>query len=243
MGRDVSLALARNGADIVLGARTASMLESVRVEIEALGRRALSVVTDIADASQCERLAAEANEHFGRIDVLVNNAFHISPFEPLEAATAETWRAAVDVNLVGTAMLTSAVVPYMKRAGRGSIVFISTMGTATVVPHLGVYHATKAGVLHAARHFACELGEFGIRVNAVAPGYIMGEALQGWFRAQAAERGCTYDDVAEERTSHTALRHIPDSQEIADTVVFFASDLARVVTGQVLHVDGGMIYH
>jgi NAD(P)-dependent dehydrogenase (short-subunit alcohol dehydrogenase family) len=243
MGRDISLALARNGAHVVLGARTKTRLDEVAAEVEALGRRAVPVVTDIADEAQCDRLAATAHEQFGRIDILVNNAFYSPPFETLDVASLDTWRDSLEVNVLGNVRLTTAVVPYMKARQRGSIVFISTMGTATVVPHLGVYHASKAGVLHAARHFACELGAHGIRVNAVAPGYIMGAALQGWFRAQAAERGCTYEEIAAERTAHTALGHIPDSAEIADTVVFFASDLARVVTGQVLHVDGGMIYH
>ncbi len=243
MGRDISLTLARNGAHVVMGARTSSRLDEVAAEVEALGRRAIPIVTDITDGAHCDRLADAAHGAFGRIDILVNNAFVLSPFETLDVASADTWRESVEVNLIGNMRLTQAVVPHMKSAGRGSIVFISTMGTATVVPQFGVYHATKAAVLHAARHAACEIGEFGIRVNAVAPGYIMGDALRGWFHAQAAERGCSYEEVEAERSAHTALRHIPDSAEIADAVLFFASDLSRAVTGQVLHVDGGMIYH
>jgi NAD(P)-dependent dehydrogenase (short-subunit alcohol dehydrogenase family) len=243
MGRDIALALARNGAHVVMGARTEARLQSVASEVLDLGVRALPVVTDITVESQCDALVAAAVDAFGRVDILVNNAFHMGAFEALEDASLDAWRASVEVNLLGNVRLTRAVVPHMKAAGRGSIVFFSTMGTAVVSPHFGVYHATKAGVLHAARHFASELGVHGIRVNAVAPGYIMGDALRGWFQSQADERGCPVGEVAAERAAHTALRHIPESSEIADTVVFFASDLARVVTGQVLHVDGGMVYH
>jgi len=243
MGRDVALALAHHGADLVLGARTKERLAEVAAEVRALGRNALVVPTDITVEDDCDRLAAVAHEDLGRIDVLVNNAFHLGPMEALDTASLDHWRTAVEVNMLGNVRMTNAVVPYMRARGSGSVVFISTMGTEAVVPSFGVYHATKAGVLHAARHFAAELGVDGIRVNAVAPGYIMGDALRGWFRSEAAERGVPYEQVEADRTSHTALRHIPDSAEIADAVVFFASDLSRVVTGQVLHVDGGMIYH
>jgi NAD(P)-dependent dehydrogenase (short-subunit alcohol dehydrogenase family) len=243
MGRDISLALARHGADVVLGARTKERLDEVAGEVRALGRRVVVVPTDITSEDDCDRLAAVAQDKLGRVDVLVNNAFLLGPMERLDDAPLDHWRAAVEVNMLGNVRMTNAVVPHMRARGGGSVVFISTMGTQAVVPSLGVYHATKAGVLHAARHFAAELGADGIRVNAVAPGYIMGDALRGWFRSEASERGVPYEEVEAERTSHTALRHIPDSAEIADAVVFFASDLSRAVTGQVLHVDGGMIYH
>jgi NAD(P)-dependent dehydrogenase (short-subunit alcohol dehydrogenase family) len=243
MGRDVSLALAREGADLVLAARTAARLGEVAAEVRAAGRRALEVPTDIADAGACTRLAERARAELGRIDVLVNNAFDMGPMKPLADASAEDLLQPIRVNLIGSLQLTRAVLPAMRAQGRGSIVMINSMVIRDVLPNMGPYAASKAALLAATQGLARELGPEGIRVNSVMPGYIWGPNLQAYFAHQAKQRGVDPQAIYEETAAHTALRHLPTPEEIADAVVFFASDLSRVITGQSLDVNGGHVFH
>jgi len=243
MGRDVSLALAREGADLVLAARTASKISEVAEEVRRAGRRALEVPADITSADDCKRLAQRAKAEFGRIDVLVNNAFDMGAFIRMEDASADDLLRPIRVNLLGTMQLTHEVLPAMKAQGGGSIVMINSMIIRDVLPNMGPYGASKAALMAATQGLAREVGVHGIRVNSVVPGYIWGESLQGYFAHQAKQRGVDPQQVYDEVAASTALRHLPTSEEIADAVVFFASDLSRVITGQSLDVNGGHVFH
>jgi NAD(P)-dependent dehydrogenase (short-subunit alcohol dehydrogenase family) len=242
-GRSIALAFAREGADVVLAARTAAALEALGAEVRALGRRALEVPTDVARPEECQRLAAAARAEFGRVDVLVNNAYRSAPYEPIEQASMEDWRRIFDVNLFGSIQLSQAVIPIMKAAGGGSIVMVNSMSVRIVEPRFGGYAASKGALMTAVQTMAKELGGYRIRVNSIVPGYIWGPQLQRHFADQARQRGITPEAVYAEIAARTALNHIPDSDEIADTVVFLASDLARAVTGQALDVNGGHFFH
>ncbi|HEV7733985.1 MAG TPA: SDR family oxidoreductase [Candidatus Binatia bacterium] len=243
MGREIALALAREGADVVLAARTQSALDEVAEVVRAKGRRALTVPTDIAKPDDCRRLADAAQAEFGRIDVLVNNAFLSNPVGPFAAADLTDWRKMFDVNVFGALQLTQAVVTHMRPQKRGSIVFINSMSMRIIEPNVGGYAASKGALMIASQTLARELGADGIRVNSVVPGYIWSPKMEGYFHHIAKAQGTTYEAVHADITSRTSLRHIPDSAEIADTVVFFASDLSRVVTGQALDVNGGHFFH
>ena len=243
LGRSIALAFAREGADVGLAARTASALDAVAAEVEAAGRRALAVPTDLARAEECRRLAAAAHDAFGRIDVLVNNAFRSGPYEDVDVSRLEDWRAVFDVNLFGTLALSQAVVPFMKAAGSGSIVMINSMSVRIIEPRFGSYAASKGALLAAAQTMAKELGGSGIRVNSVVPGYIWGPALERYFAHLAQQRGTTPAAVYAEVAARTALGRIPTSDDVAAAVVFFASELSRAVTGQALDVNAGHYFH
>jgi NAD(P)-dependent dehydrogenase (short-subunit alcohol dehydrogenase family) len=243
MGRDISLRLAGAGADLVLVARTPGKLEEVAAEVEKLGRRATRVQADIARPADAQRIADAALAAHGRIDVLVNNAFHAGTMTPFLQDDLERWREVLEVNLLGTLRLTRAVVPSMQAHGSGSIVMISTMSTRVVNPEFTGYAASKAGLNAAVQGLARELGPSGIRVNAVLPGYIWGPGVKGYFERQAAQRGITPEDCYREVASQIPLRHIPDSWEISGAVLFFASDLSCAVTGQTLDVNGGQVMY
>ena len=242
MGREIALAFAREGAHVVLAARTAAALEEVAADVRKLGRRALCVPTDIAKAEDCQRLADAARKEFGRIDALVNNAF-VTTFQTVETSTMDDWRHVFDVNLFGSLQLSQAVIPAMKEQHGGSIVMINSMSSRIVEPNMGAYAASKGALLTAAQTMARELGQYGIRVNSVVPGYIWSDKMKAYFEFLAGQQGTTPEAVKADISSRTALNHIPDSAEIADTVVFFASDLSRVVTGQSLDVNGGHYFH
>lgn len=243
LGRDISLALAREGADVALGARTESKLEEVASEVEALGRRAAFRVTDIAVEADCAALVALAESELGKVDVLVNNAFVQPPFETIEDNSLETWRQAFGVNVLGTVAMTKAVIGSMKSRRSGSIVFINSMSARRIRPYFGAYAATKAALLTTVRTLAAELGEHGIRVNSVVPGYVWGPSVEWFFEQLAIRRGRTAEEIYDEVAAETCLRHLPTSAEIAEVVVFFASDMSSVVTGQALDVNAGHWFH
>jgi NAD(P)-dependent dehydrogenase (short-subunit alcohol dehydrogenase family) len=240
MGRAIALTLARAGADVALAARRETAVRAVADEVAALGRRAVSVPTDITDAAACRRLADTAAAELGRLDIVVNNAFAEEDWRlPFAGLDPTRWRAPVDVNVFGTLTLTQACVPHLKAAGGGSIVMITTLSVRNPVPLLAGYAASKRALTTAAQVLARELGSARIRVNCVAPGHIRGQSLDEYFAWIAGQRGITPDDVAAEIAAMNPLDHLAEPDEIAPAVLFFASDLSRVVTGQTLDVNCG----
>lgn len=242
-GREIALAFAREGAAVVLGARTESYLETVRAEIEALGGRATAAVTDITDAAQCERLVDTARDAFGRVDVLVHNAFAPDVFQPFEAVDLDAWRHIMDVNLFGSLQLTKAAIPTMKGQGAGSIVFVNSMIVRKILPLQGGYATSKGALLTAAQVLAKELGPHHIRVNSIVPGWMWGPSVQGYFRMMQTQTGRPTQEQYDEIAAQIPLGEIPPDEDCANAVVFFASDLSSVVTGQALDVNGGEVFH
>jgi NAD(P)-dependent dehydrogenase (short-subunit alcohol dehydrogenase family) len=242
VGQALAVRAAREGAHLVLAARTASALEAVAAEVRALGREAVPVPTDIARPEDCVRLAEAAAARFGHVDVLVHNAFLSAPYDTVEAAHLDDWRRIFDVNVFGAVQLSQRMIPLMRAAG-GSIVFVNSMSMRIIEPRFGAYAASKGALMTAAQTMARELGAERIRVNSVVPGYIWGPALQRHFAQLAKDRGTTVEAVYDEVAARTALHHIPTSEEVADAVLFFASDLSRAITGQALDVNGGHFFH
>ena len=243
VGKEVAYAFAREGADVVLAARTASALEQVALGIQKRRQKALCVPTDIAKPEDCQRLVETAVKQFGRVDVLVNNAFLTHPWGPIESADFEAWKKILDVNLFGSLRLAQLVLPHMKRQGGGSIVMVNTMSMRIIEPNVGGYASSKAALMTATQTLAKEVGEHGIRVNSVVPGYIWSDKMEAYFRQLATDQRRSYEEVHAEVSAKTALHHIPESAEIADAVLFFASDLSRGCTGQALDVNGGHYFH
>ena len=242
MGRAIALAFAAEGADLVLASRSQEKMDAVLSELDGSGRRALAVATDITDTGACRRLVERACSELGGIDVLVNNAYHPGTYTLIEDTDLETWRAPFDVNVLGTVGLTQAVVPVMKKQGGGSVVMINSMSMRRMMETFGGYAASKAALLAATQTLALELGRYKIRVNSVVPGYIDGAALATYFEEQAVAQGTTAEALHEAVAAETALGQIPNSEEIAEAVVFFASDRARVITGQSLDVNAGHVF-
>jgi NAD(P)-dependent dehydrogenase (short-subunit alcohol dehydrogenase family) len=243
VGKEVAYAFAREGADVVLAARTASALEEVALGIQKRRQKALCVPTDIAKREDCERLVEQAMKAFKRVDVLVNNAFLTHPWGPIETADFEAWKKILDVNLFGSLRLSQLVVPHMRRQGGGAIVMVNTMSMRIIEPNVGGYASSKAALMTATQTLAKEVGPDGIRVNSVVPGYIWSDKMEAYFHHLATEQGRKYEEVRAEIANKTALHRIPDSSEIADAVLFFASDLSRGCTGQALDVNGGHYFH
>jgi NAD(P)-dependent dehydrogenase (short-subunit alcohol dehydrogenase family) len=239
MGRDISLRFAEEGADVVLAARRTENLEKVAAEVREAGGRALCVPTDITDNDACVALAAAAVAEFGGIDVLVNNAFHPGDFTPFEFGDLAQWRATMDTNFFGSLQLTKAVVPSMQERGGGYIVMVNTMSVQRIQPGYGAYAASKGALATVTKTLAVELGRHGIRVNGIHPGYIWGDSVEWYFEGMAKSRGITPQEVYDEVADETCLKYLPHSSEIANAVVFYASDMAKCITGTSLPVNCG----
>ena len=239
MGRDISLLFAEHGADVVLGARTVEKCEAVAAEVEAAGRRALPVRLDITDAASCAAAVAAIDETFGGVDVLVNNAFDDGDHRLVMKADFDNWRRTMDTNLYGTLQLTRAVVPSMTARGGGYVVMINSMSSVRLEARSGAYAASKAALAAVTKTLARELGPSGIRVNGIHPGYIWSDKVEWYIGFLGEKEGKTYDEKKAELESETCLGYLPHSSEIAGAVLFFASDLAKCVTGQALGVNSG----
>ena len=239
LGRATAVALAREGAAVGLAARTESTLEEVAGEIVANGGRALPVPTNVVDAEQCRRAVEATAAEFGGLDVLVNSAFRPSTFQPFETADLAKWRKVYEVNVFGSLGLTQAAVPHLKARGGGSVVFVNSMESRKVRPGSADYASSKGALRTAAQTLAKELAVHRIRVNSVVPGWMWGPNVQMYVEFQSSERGIAKDDVIAEITEEIPLGTIPPSEDVAEAIVFFASDMSRSITGQSLGVNGG----
>lgn len=235
LGRETALAAARDGANVVLGARTEANLKSVASEI---GARAAYAVTDITSAEDCTELIGVALEKFGAVDAVIHVAAKEDVFGGLDGADLEAWRAMLDVNVIGTMRLTQAALPALSVRG-GSVVIIGTQAAFSPTLPQAAY-ATSKGALHAAMFsLARELGPRKIRVNTVVPGWMWGPNVELYVKWTAQSRGITEDEVKAELAAKTALNEIAEDADVAEAAVFFASDRARMLTGQTLFVNGG----
>jgi len=239
MGRDISLALAREGADIVMAARQEKRMAKCAPEVEALGRRALQVVCDITSADDCAALADRVRAELGQLDILVNNAFADGDHKLFVDSSIESWRSTMDVNFFGTLQLTRALLPLLTEQDDSRVIMINTMSMQRIDPAMGAYAASKAALANATKTLAVELGRDGVRVNGVHPGYIWGRSVEWYFNQMAEQRGITFQEVYDEIAGTTCLGYLPSSEEIAGAVLFFASPLSKPITGQYLSVNAG----
>ena len=211
--------------------------------VHAVGGRAAGQPTDITSRGDCDALVRRAIDEFGALDVLVNDAYHGGDFAPFEAADLTVWRATSDVNVFGTLTMTQAALGALAESGSGRVVMICTHGVDVIQPTFGAYTSSKAALAHLTKLLAAELGPQGIRVNAVFPGPIWGANLRGYLDSQAAERGVAPQIVYDEFAAKNAMRTLVLPEEIADSVVFLASDMARPITGQALYANAGESFH
>lgn len=238
LGREIALAASRDGANVVLAARTEANLKVVADEIDPSGKRVAYAVTDILDAQACSRLIDTAARTFGGVDALVNVAAKEDIFGGLAGADLEAWRAMLDANVIGTLQLTQAALPELEKRG-GAVVFIGTQASFHPQIPQSAY-ATSKGALHSAMFsLARELGPKKIRVNMVVPTWMWGPNVELYVQMTAKQRGISEDAVKAKITKNMPLGEIPEDGDVANSVIFFASDYARMLTGQTLFVNAG----
>lgn len=237
IGRAIAIVFAREGAKVVVNYRT--QREKAREVVERIqdaGGQAVAFQADVGDKQAVDRMVKVAVEAFGGVDILVNNAGLLrGGGTPLVELKDEDFDAMVNTNVKGILYCTQAVVPHMMQQRYGKIVNMSSVGGIGTSLHSAshLYGATKGAVNLLTKRFALELGPYGINVNAIAPGLIRTDMPRGDKSAQE------WEDRMKQSAASTMLRRVGEPRDIASVALFFASNEASFITGQVIAVDGG----
>ncbi len=231
LGRAVALSMASAGADVALLSRSAEELAAVSREIQAMGRKAVVLPTDITDEAAVDEAAEAVHEAFGRIDVLVNNAgaAKLSPLLDVEIAEV---RKLFDVNFIGAVLCTRAFGAHMIGARSGSVVNIASIAGLGGEPEMSTYAATKGALLAFTRAMAVEWARHGVRVNAVAPGY---------FVTDMNRAATEHPEIAPKMLKRIPLRRFGKPEELGPLCAYLASDLSAFMTGSTIVIDGGQV--
>jgi len=233
LGREIAIALAEAGADVALCTRTVDdgALERVAEEIKKLGRRSLAVRADTSQKADVDNLVDRVASEFGRIDILVNNAAVLIGGTMMEMPES-TWERHFNVNVKGYFLLSQAVGKKMIEQRKGCIINIASDLAFKAAPHMGAYCASKAAVVMLTRVLAQELGQYGIRVNAVAPGLL---------RTGMSEPFLANPDFFTYMESTKPLGRLGENGDITGAVLFLASDASKYISGSAIVIDGGVL--
>lgn len=238
LGTTLARRCAEAGADLVLAARTVERLDGVAKQIASTGQRAVAVGTDITDDDQVANLIEASLAAYGKIDVLINNAFRVPSMKPLADTSFEHIRDAIELTVLGALRITQGFTPALADAG-GSVVNVNSMVVRHSQAKYGAYKMAKSALLAMSQSLATELGEQGIRVNSVVPGYIWGDTLKGYFNHQAGKYGTAVEQIYDAAAANSDLKRLPTEDEVASAILFMASDLSSGITGQALDVNCG----
>lgn len=230
MGRATALALADQGAAVVVNDLNGELAEALAREIEAAGQQAMAYVADVADEAQVQAMVAATVERFGTVDILVNNAGVLRATAPLETISLEEWQLLMAVNVTGVFLCTRAVLPIMKAKRSGKIVNVSSSAGRSTSTFGGAHYTTsKAAVLGLSRHTAREVAPYNINVNAVAPGSMDTEMVREMATPEHMER----------ERAKIPLRRLGTAEDEANLVVFLCSEESSYITGATIDINGG----
>jgi NAD(P)-dependent dehydrogenase (short-subunit alcohol dehydrogenase family) len=238
IGEATALLFAEEGAAVVIGDIDRAHGEGVVEQIKSQHGQAIFVLTDISRENDSRAICEEAMRNFGRIDILVNNAaaFVLKGLE----ATVEDWQKSLGVNVIGGSLMSRFASEAMKRneggKGKGAIVNLGSISAFIAQPNFVAYSATKAAMVQMTRNMAMDLAPFNIRVNCVCPGTILTQASEGHCR----QLGITLDQFKTEEGAKHLLNRVGYPREVANAILFLASDEASFITGAHLMVDGGL---
>ncbi len=232
IGRAAALLFAKEGAQVVAGARRKPELDALVAEIVAAGGRAVAVAGDVKEAAYAEALVATAKEQFGGLDVAFNNAGTLGEMGSVEEVSLDGWRDTLDTNLTSAFLGAKYQIPALIARGGGSLIFTSTfVGHTAGMPGMAAYAASKAGLFGLTQVLAAEYGAQGVRVNAILPGGTdtpMGRSVANTPEIQAFVEGLH------------ALKRTAAPEEIARSVLYLASEASSFMTGTAMLVDGGV---
>jgi NAD(P)-dependent dehydrogenase (short-subunit alcohol dehydrogenase family) len=214
-------------------------VKDTAAEAQRAGGRAIAVVADASVEADVRRMVAAGLEAFGTLDTLINNAGDGGPTKPVQDYTMDDWRYTIDSCLTSSYLCTRYAVPEMIKAGGGAIVNISSGAGRRGLPYRIGYCSAKGGQVGMTYGMALELAPHNIRVNCVAPGPVEGDRIDRVIAGQAEVRGITIDAMRKAMIDRLPLRRMVTAEDIVDATVFFASDMARNVSGQVLAVNAG----
>lgn len=239
IGKEIVLALAREGANVLLAARDEQALNKVAQEVHALGRQAVVVKTDVSVEPQVNAMVDAAIRKFGSIDILVNNAGVVGPTAPVSSVTREQWDEVLAINLTGAFLCARAVIPHMVERRSGTIINIASIAGKLAYALRSPYAVSKWGMLGLSRTLAQELGEYNVRVNAICPGPTAGDRMRGVIARRAKELEQPEAEVERTYLQATALKTWVDPAHVAAAVVFLASVEGSSITGEAIDISSG----
>jgi NAD(P)-dependent dehydrogenase (short-subunit alcohol dehydrogenase family) len=236
IGLEVARAFVREGAKVHVCDVDEAALQRMAASDPAVTRS----LTDVSDRAAVARLFEEALDRLGGLDCLVNNAGIAGPTGRVEEIAPEDWDRTLAINITGHFNCTRLAVPHLKRSENPSIVNISSAAGKFGFPLRSPYSASKWGVVGVTKTWAMELGEFGIRVNAILPGVVEGDRIRRVFEAKADARGVTMDEQMRIALQQASIKEMIAPAQLADMMVFLASPRARTISGQAISVDGDL---
>ncbi len=229
LGRAIAVALAGAGADLALAARSKPDLEATARAVEAAGRRALVVPTDVSRYPEVEALVERTVAELGRLDIVVNNS-GIGRVKPLAEWTPEEWRALLDVNLGGVLNGCRAAAPHLIARGAGKVINVASVLAAVGLPGYSIYAASKGAIISFTRALAVEWARHNVQVNAIAP---------GWFDTDMSAAAWRDPRASERLLRDVPARRVGRPDEIGPLAVYLASPASDFMTGQTIFLDGG----
>lgn len=237
-GRTLALSAAREGATVVVAARTVSRLEELVAEIRSVGGTAVAAPVDATDPESVRALRETVEQHTDAVHGLVNSAFAVPSMKPLARTDHEQITRGIDLSVLGALRATQEFTPLLE-AGGGSVVMMASAVIHHSRERYASYKIAKSALVALGHSLATELGPRQIRVNTVAPGYIYGDTLKAYFEQLAEKYGGGVDDVYAHTAEKMDLRRLPTEAEIVDPVLFLLSGRSSAITGQTLTVDCG----
>ncbi len=241
LGRECATSALRDGANVVLAARTEATLAAIAAELDPGGERVATAVTDITDPDSCAALVGLAQDRFGSVDALIQVAAFEHAWGGLYDLKFEDWRAAFDTNVIGALTVLRPAAEAMRTGGGGSVVLIGSQSMFQPQCRRG-YAASKSALMTAMYYLADELGPDNIRCNMVIPSWMWGPPVQMYVTGTAKHEHRSEEDVLHDLVGKFPLRRMTEDGEVADVACFFASDHAKAVTGQFLLVNSGEMF-
>ena len=241
IGRELALAFAREGADLVLTSRTESALQETQAMIDEIGQKGLVVTCDISRPDSVRDMAGQSLAHYGRVDVLVNNSGIGGVSSVMWEIEPEDWDETFDINVKGTYLCCRAFLPAMIERRSGNIVIIGSMTGKRPLWGRSPYAAGKMALVGLARTLALETGPYGIRVNVISPGAVEGERIEWVIQQQAEGRGITPEQARTELASGSPLNRLVPASDVAAAALYLASDRSGSTTGEDLNVSAGLV--
>lgn len=236
IGREIVRGFAASGAVVSVVDIAADSLAALVQELPGIR----TAPCDVSSRAEIERVIPTLVDDMGGLDVLVNNAGIAGPTAPVEAFDPDAWEKVMQINLNGTFHVTRLAIPYLKRSSAGSIIIISSVAGRFGYPNRSAYATSKWGLIGFMKTLSRELGEFGIRANAILPGAVAGERIEHVIADRARLSGRTVDEERKSAMSIQSLQRFVDPRDIAALAVFLASDAGKSISGQMLPIDNDM---
>lgn len=238
IGAAIAQTLAEAGAQVLVAARSSDQVEAVASSLRDRGLRAQATTCDVADAESIEALARTAGQEIGEVHILVNNA-GIATSAPLHHLTLEEWNRIIAINVTGTFLCTKAFAPAMAARGWGRVINIGSMLSRTGAKYVSAYAASKHAMLGFTRCIAAELGEHGVTVNAICPGWVATDLVTKAIENIMGKTGMSHDEAEATILADTPQRRALDPDEVAEMALLLCQEGGRGINGQAIGMDGG----